>query len=103
MNGWQMLPNEEGTTTRLWYERIEPDVTKWQLQLPVYRTWRRGDEDATRLHRYDQQSLGNWKTNDLVSLTDCKGKSTDEGETTDEKKFKEAHELSSNEGTLFES
>lgn len=29
MNGWQMLPNEEGTTTSLWYERIEPEVTKW--------------------------------------------------------------------------
>lgn len=33
--------------------------------------------------RSNQQSLGNSiKTNDLVSLTDCKGKNKDEEETT---------------------
>lgn len=47
MNGCQMLPNKEGTTTRLWCEIIEPECDQSdQHQLPIYRMYR-GEEHVT--------------------------------------------------------
>lgn len=64
-----MLPNKEGTTTRLWCVRTEPECDQsGQHQLLIYRMYR--GEHATWLHR---DIIGErQKTNDLVSSTDCK-------------------------------
>lgn len=83
MNGWQMLPNEEGTTTSLWYERIEPDATKWPAP-----TARLRDVAEGRRGRYMTPQIQSAKSGKLEDkrpgfVNRRKGKSRDEGAATD--------------------